>query len=168
MILLLGRFIITSDELTAQLHQLLLDLLRRAVEVLGNLHLLLVGQLIEHFAQLAVNHRFAGRVVGAVRVVVPAPERRGQIFHVELEVREEVDFLSAAEGVERVNAPVYRGVHDDFAVRGRELDLLDRGHHLPHVKTADLLHLKGRSVEVAVLPPELVRIGVVLEVLLRV
>jgi hypothetical protein len=53
-------------------------------------------------------------------------------------------------------------------VRGRELDLLDRGHHLPHVKTADLLHFKGRSVEVPVLPPELVRVGVVLEVLLRV
>lgn len=158
--------IITSDELTAQLLQLLLDLLRGAVEVLGYLHLLLVGQLVEHFAQLAVNHRFAGRVVGAVHVVVPAPQRSTQVFHVELEVREEVDLLSRAEGVQRVNAPVYRRVHDDLAVRGRELDLFDRGHHLPHVEAADLLHLKGRSVEVPVLPPELVRVGIVLEVLL--
>ena len=64
----------------------------------AHLHLLLVCQFVEDFTQLSVNYGFAGRVVGTVGEVVSSSEGRDQVFHVELEMGEEVDVLSGLEG----------------------------------------------------------------------
>ena len=148
--------------------QLLLDLLGSAVEVAADVVLLLVGQLVEHLAQLPVDHRPAGGVVGTEHHVLPPSGLRQQVLHVELQVSEEVHILPRFEGAQRVYSPVDGRVEKDLAARGRQGCLFDGRDHFSHEEVAGLLHLEGRPVQVPVLPPELIRVGVVLEVFLRV
>ena len=136
--------------------------------MLPNLHLLLVGQFVEHLAELSVHHCLARRVVGTVGKVVPPSQRRHQVFHVELEMREEVDVLASLEGAEGMDSPIDGGVDEGFGARGGKGCLFDGGDHFPHVETAALLHLEGSPVQIPVLPSKLVGIRVVLEILLRV
>lgn len=75
--------------------------------MLSNLDLLLVAELIEDFAELAIDHGLAGRVVGTVHVVVPAAQSCSHVLHVELQVGEEINVLPRLERTQCTDASVY-------------------------------------------------------------
>ena len=100
--------------------------------------------------------------------MVPPPQERHQIFHVELEMGEKIDVLASLKGAEGMDAPIDGGVDEGFGAGGGKGCLFDGGDYFPHVETAALLHFEGSPVQVPILPSELVGVGVVLEVLLRV
>ena len=69
---------------------------------------------------------------------------------------EEVHILTGFEGTKCTDGTVDGAVNDDLVARGGKGGLLDGCNHLPHIETADLLHLEGCTVQIAELVPELV------------
>lgn len=98
-------------------------------------------------------------------MVVPASEGSGEVLHVQLKMGEEIDILACLEGIKSVDSAIDGRVDEDLASRGGKGCLLNRGDHFSNVKAADLLHLERSPVQIPIFPPELVRVGVVLEVL---
>ena len=136
--------------------------------MLPHLHLLLVGQFVEHFAEFPIHHRLARGVVGTVGEVVPPSQRRHQVLHVEFEVGEEVHVLAGLERAKGMDSPVDSGVDEGFRAGCGKSCLFDGGDNFPHIETAALLHFERSSVQISILPSELVGVGVVLEILLGV
>lgn len=101
-------------------------------------------------------------------MMIPASKGRGKIFHVKFEVSEEINILSCFKWAEGINSTINGGIYQNLTSRCRKGGLFNRSNHLPHVKTADLLHLERSPIQISVLPSEFIRVRIVLEVLFRI
>lgn len=98
-------------------------------------------------------------------MMVSASEGSGEVLHVKLKMGEEIDVLARFEGIESVYSAINGGIDEDLASRSCKGCLFNRGDHFSNVEAADLLHLERSPIQISIFPSELVRVGIVFEVL---
>mmetsp|Transcript_24672 Transcript_24672/g.61482 ORF Transcript_24672/g.61482 Transcript_24672/m.61482 type:complete len:254 (-) Transcript_24672:601-1362(-) len=157
-----------SRNLGPKVFELLENLRRRAVHVLGDAALQVRGQGGELFAQVPVDDVFHREVAAAERHVVTAKEWRRILPHVHLQMRAEVHVLARHEGHERAHRAHQRGVDDALQPARLQRALGQRADRLSHVELHHLLHFVRCAVEHAgradVLPPRRILLDLLADV----
>lgn len=98
-------------------------------------------------------------------MMVPSSKGRGEVLHVELEMSEEIDILACFKGIKGIDSAIDRRINENLASRSSKGSLFNRGDYFSNIKAADLFHLERSSIQISILPSELVRIRIIFEIL---
>mmetsp|Transcript_1925 Transcript_1925/g.3674 ORF Transcript_1925/g.3674 Transcript_1925/m.3674 type:complete len:363 (+) Transcript_1925:282-1370(+) len=137
-----------SEQAVPHVLQLLDDLCWCPVELTGNETLLVSRQGHELLAKITIHAILDWEVVGSVRDVVAATEWGFLRAHEHLQVREEVDFFAAGEGVEGADGAQQRGEANELGTALRQGRLLKRCDGVANVELHDVLQLWRSACEV--------------------
>lgn len=164
----IGKFTQRSKNPVSHLLKLLLNLLRISFQMSADLDLFLVGQFGKYLTKLPIDHGLAWRVVRTISERFSACKTRDEVPHVHLKMQEKVDIFSCFKGTKCTYGTIDCRIKNKIGAGSGETSFLDGGHDLSDIKSTDLFHFEWRSVQIAIFPPKLVRVRIVLKVLFRI